>query len=354
MTEEVVVTEEKPSEKKYDSSRKIAVILSFVALIFLVIGFGYGYVELLKVNTSLASMVGSIQDKITANNTALNTLQSTVSDLQVTSQKSAVLEQQQQQLIAQWNAAQKGDMDRWQLSEAQYFVKLANDQVQISKDPAVALTLLQRADQLLQTVKSVDVTPIRTQVTKDISTIQALPKIDTTQLYSQLSQLNSQIESLPLPVDTQPVKAPTVSVDADLPWWKTGLNRSWDALKRIVIIRNVGDTALPPVLPEEKNYLYQALHAQLDNAAWAVLHQNKLVYQDSLNKVEQWVKKFFVNDAATTQGFLQTLTELRNANVQPETIDLTQTVDSFNQVSLSQQSTPAPVPQEPSQPVQGN
>ena len=60
-------------------------------------------------------------------------------------------------------------------------------------------------------------------------------------------------------------------------------------VKQIVVVRYNASTTLPLVLPEEKSFLYQNLHAEMESAMWAVLHRNPSVYQTSLTRLTSWI-----------------------------------------------------------------
>src|SRR5438045_770691 len=88
---------------------------------------------------------------------------------------------------------------------------------------------------------------------------------------------------------------------------------------------------LPLILPDEKIFLYQNLHAQLENAMWAVLQQNADIYQSSLKRASAWVQLYFAQDAAQTKIMLQNLEELQKINIQPTSINLAATLQLFDQ-----------------------
>ena len=99
-----------------------------------------------------------------------------------------------------------------------------------------------------------------------------------TALYLRLMALNNQLDELPLP--TSPLKPDTkqalsATVPTNLPWWKAGLAHTWHVLRQVVVVRYNNSNALPLVLPEEKMFLYQNLHAQMESAMWGVLHRKQ-------------------------------------------------------------------------------
>lgn len=141
---------------------------------------------------------------------------------------------------------------------------------------------------------------------------QAKSKEELTRLYMALSALNTGLDRLPLPIGPVQVKqeAPE-TVPENLTWWQTGLAKTWGVLKKIVIVRYNATDMPPLVLPEEKHYLFMNLHAEMQNAMWAVLHGNKEIYQQSLQQVTSWVLQYFVVNAPETQAVLKQLQDLQ-------------------------------------------
>ena len=274
-----------------------------------------------------------IKKQTTLDHDTLTTLQQSVDNLRQSAEKALALSAQQEQMINDWKAAQKGDLNKWYVAEAMYLTKLANDHLQFSHNTLLALTLLQRADDVLKNLQDASVMEIRKSLTEKISNLQQLPKVDVTGLYLELSALNKQIDQLSLPA--QPLKpeqqktAP-LAENAETEWWQRGWDQTLQALQKIVIVRNDMKNALPLVLPEEKIFLYQNLHAQLENAMWGALHRNMDVYKASLARALLWVKLYFDQDAQATQTMLQNLTKLQEVNIQPPVVSLAPTLQLFN------------------------
>lgn len=337
MTDEIV-DEEKQPEKQRQNGIKTGILLLTLAIIIFICAFGFGYFELAKVNVSLAQMVADLKSQMANTQNDMAALQKSVATLQQSAQKSATLATQQEQIMNEWRAAQKGDVNKWHIAEAQYLVNLANDHLQFTHNVTLAIALLQRADQVLQNLQDPNLLEIRKSLAADIASLQATPQIDMTSLYLHLTGLNAQLDQLPLPIN--PLKPDvnqmhSATLPTGLPWWKEGWERTWDALGKIVIVRNTGANALPLVLPDEKIFLYQNLHAQMESAMWGVLHRNAEVYQASLSASIAWIQQYFVQDAPETKSMLQHLQELRKINIQPPALNLSTTLQLFDRLSAT-------------------
>jgi uroporphyrin-3 C-methyltransferase len=89
---------------------------------------------------------------------------------------------------------------------------------------------------------------------------------------------------------------------------------------------------MPLMIPEQKTFLYQNLHAMLAQTIWALLHKQPVIYQSSLQQVATWIKQYFVSDASSTCAVLSDLTQLEKIDVHPPTPTITNTLQVFNGV----------------------
>jgi len=321
--------EEKQPKKPSHKWINIGILFSTIGIIIFFSAFGFGYFELSKVNITLARMVSDLQQQSINNQKNINALQKALSDLQQKSQQSQLLSGQQEQFMSEWRSAQKGDLNKWRVAEAQYLVKLADDHLQFSHNVKLAIILLQEADKILQNTEENE---IRKSIAADLANLQAIPQVDITSLFMRLNAMNNQIDQLSLPFNplkTKDNQLSQTSVTAELPWWKAGLAYSWNALSKIVIVRN-NSNALPLVIPEEKIFLYQNLHAQMEVAMWGLLHRNDVVYKTSLERAAAWIKQYFEQENQQTKTMLLAIVELQKVNLQPPSLNLTNTLQLFD------------------------
>ena len=329
---EIINNEKNPLPLRYSRFVKIGIFFSTIGSIIFIVAFSYGYFQLASVDHALAQMVSKLQNQITTDRHEMATLQQTMTDLQTALQKASSLSTQQERMIADWKAAQSGNLKAWYLAEAQYLVRLANDHLQFTHDMMLAITLLKRADQTLENVSDPDVLEIRKSITNDLATLEALPSVDITSLYLQLTALNNQMDQLPLPPNPLNEKS-MVSKTPDMQdatWWQKGWQRFWQALQQLVVVRYNGANALPLILPDEKTFLYQNLHAQIESAMWGVLNRNASVYQASLIRSMTWIQQYFVQDAPLTKNVLEQIKTLLEQNIAPPIKDLSATLQLFD------------------------
>ncbi|OGT43423.1 MAG: hypothetical protein A3F42_03190 [Gammaproteobacteria bacterium RIFCSPHIGHO2_12_FULL_37_34] len=310
----------------------IGIFFSTLAVVITIFAASYGYAQLTTITITLTKVISSLENELTNTQRNFVSLQQMVNNFATTMQQSAALAHQQEKLLMDWQAAQEGNLDKWYMAEAQHLVRLANDYTPLTNAQTITIALLQRADEALRNVKDSRVVVIQKSLATDIYNLQHSPQVNINTLYVQLANLDKQLNQLPLPIMQlkQESKLSSDMTKTDSSWWQKGLERSWQMLRQIVIVHYNGSHTLPLIIPDEKIFLYQNLHAQMENAIWGLLHNNMVVYQLSLQQAMDWIQQYFVQDAELTKNILQNLQALQKITIQPLTINLTPTLQLFD------------------------
>ncbi len=151
------------------------------------------------------------------------------------------------------------------------------------------------------------------QATKSLQPEQVQANVEET--YTRLMALSDQLGQLPLATIATEQKPAVPEPPTKQVWWKKGLWESWLVLQKIVVVRHNENNTLPLMIPSEREFLYQNLQAQLDTAIWGLLHHKPVIYRTSLAQLNNWIKKYFDQEAPTTKAVLTSLTELQAINV---------------------------------------
>jgi uroporphyrin-3 C-methyltransferase len=319
--------EEKPVKASRSFGASFSIFISVVTAVVCITGFAYCYLQVVNVDKQFAQM-NTVMQKSEPQD--ISGLQNTVNNLQQSMQKSQTLSAQQEQLITEWRAAQSGDLNKWHIAQARYLISMANDQLQYMHNVKLAIQILQQADKELQSSQDAVLLEVRKSLASDIANLQALQPVDVTAVFLQLNALNNLVDKLPLPLKPLQQDQSQQTAPVQTSSWKAGLESAWAGLNKIVIIRKNDASALPLVLPDEKIFLYQNLHAQLDSASWGLLHDNAAIYTASLERARAWIQQYFLQDAPETKNLLQQLAELQKMNIQPAVITLSNTLQLFD------------------------
>src|SRR3990167_1881756 len=147
MIKQVVNQEIIASDTSSNKWGRVGVLIITLAIAIFMGVFGYGYYELSKINIALAQTVSTVEQQMTETEQNVNTLTQSMDDMKGGLANAKALSEKQEQLVAEWQSAQKGDLVKWRLAEAQYLLKIANDHLKLMHDTGMAVTLLQRADE---------------------------------------------------------------------------------------------------------------------------------------------------------------------------------------------------------------
>lgn len=305
---------------------------SALAATVIVCALCYGGLALTHINTILAQQITSIKDQAQAQSISMQdtlaTMQNAINTLQQqTKDYQTLLAPERRQVIA-----------------ALSLVKLARQHIQVTGNLALANNLLQDADQIIKQLNNSRTLTIHQALTTDIATIQTLAHVDITALYAKMSALSMQIDTLPLASGlTNATAEPTIDRDhpaaltqtevtsnTTQPWWKRSVEHSNEVLRKIIVVRHHADNTLSLILPEEKILLSQVLHAQFENALWAILHRNTDIYQASLSRAQQLISRYFLQDSVATTTMLASLTELKKISLPVLSLSLTATINAFD------------------------
>lgn len=324
LAKEKRMAETAPQEQKVSprtSWSNIGILFSTLAIfILLIIFFGttFYYLRILKnVNTShinttqlektvdgLQQQVLQLSEELKSKSEIINTLQQTQSN---------------------------NNRAEWRVLEAEFLTKMANDKLQLENAIPQAISLLQSADQEIRNLNDAKYLPIRKALAADIANLQATPQVDIPGIYMRLAAANEQISKLPLPNKPAQNLAAQTNATESLPWWKRGLQQTWQALQQIVVVRYNPKGTPPLALPEQQDFLFLNLHAELEKAQWGLLHQQPEVYRASLAQTINWIKLYFVQDAPLTQSLLTNLTELQALDIHPAMPKITDSMKAFQE-----------------------
>ena len=189
----------------------------------------------------------------------------------------------------------------WQLAEAEYLLKLANQRLQIERQTLGALGLLEGADEILKGLDSPELFPVREKLTRDITALKLAPTVDRTGLYLRLAALAEKLAGIPLVV--QEYREPEAIVDtveevnATGSDWQQTIKRSFaDALASLQdqyrIYRH--DQEPTPVLPPDgQSYLRQNMRFNLEQAQLAAMKEDQQIYAASLRQALELMATYF-------------------------------------------------------------
>lgn len=247
------------------------------------------------------------------------------SRLDALQQQTADLQQAQQGLLQRLESLQGRADHNWQLSEAQYLLRLASRQLLLAEDVPTARRLLEEVDAILRQQADSGVFSLREQLALLRSELDALQPVDRSGIYLDLAALLEQSRHL----RSQPVAAFDSENETAEEAHAERLQQSnrWERillrLERYVRIDfQRGEEITPLLTRAELQRVQRSLQLALQQAQWAVLRGEQLVYQDALQSAAWVLDSFFAADDNQVQAMQARLQVLAGQSVSRATLDL--------------------------------
>lgn len=248
----------------------------------------------------------------------------------------------QQQLSKKVDGLFEDGQQAWKLGEAEQLVRLASLRLSARQDVEGAVQLLQQVDAIVEALADPAAYATRQQLARSLESLHSLPRLDRTGLYLQLGALRERLLTLdPLVPSLQPQDALAVSsaepAQAQASWWE----RAWQRVSPYVRIDTQADQQVRSVLSGQT--LAQArlaLDLSVQQAQWAVLNGDGLVYQQALSETGKLLDAHFNLSKAEAESVHGRLQELAAQPVLLSTPSLTPLFDTL-QAYIKQRLAPA-------------
>jgi uroporphyrin-3 C-methyltransferase len=218
--------------------------------------------------------------------------------------------------LASLRGISSGLRDSWLLAEAEYYMQIANAQLQLNNNPKLALLALQLADEKVVQLANPALTDIRRALADELRALNSIDTPDIEGIALTLSSLAAVVDSLPLDEKIAAPDAENAAVDAEL----SGMQRVLASLRKtvsgVVSVRRSDEAVRPLIAPEAQYFLRANLALQLQAARIALLRGQQTLYDQSLDDAASWLNRYYDTNSTPVRSALQTVSEARQ-NVMP-------------------------------------
>jgi len=245
--------------------------------------------------------------------------------------------------LASLQGISTGARDAWLLAEAEFYMQIANAQLQLANNPELAMLALTYADERIVQLGDPRLTGIRQALSDELRALEVVDKPDTTGITLTLASLASIVDSLPLRQEAavQAAEA-TTGIDPEL----TGMDRAWasvrNAMDGVVKVRNVEDVSPALVAPEARYFLRANLSLQLQAARIALLRGEETIFRQSLDDADTWLGNYYDEDSAAVQRARVTIAEIRDSVLRVSTPDISRSLQLLRQFNTLAEATGTP------------
>ena len=245
-----------------------------------------------------------------------------------------------------------GARDAWLLAEAEYYMQIANAQLQLAGNPHLASLALGLADERLLQLANPALTDIRRALSLELRSLDVIEKPDTAGVTLTLASLAAVVDSLPL---KQEVALSDADEKAALDPELTGVDRALASMKSAIdsaiSVRRVDETVQPLIAPESQYFLRANLALQLQAARLAVLRGEETIFRQSLNDAVSWLTEYFDTSSAAVRSSLQTIAEIHDSVFSVATPDISESLRLLRQFIALSNATAVPVAEPSPEPV---
>jgi len=364
---EVEVISEGPNRPGW---QRLALILAAVALLLVAGGLMFGYRYWSQMEQTLSRLDASLRQANQEQAELAERLQQAQQEAQrqqqaIADQEKSLGEQQQRLLAAKQESQRTGEQlyhslaeiqtrlggkeTQWRVAEAEYLLRVANHRLTLMGDPATAREALKAADERLSATGDPGWVEVRDLIAREITQLNALPKVDLDGISAELDALVQQIDRLPLLNEGVPLVAEASSPAAEATVAAADgfdiaqvLDDFWEGVKSMLVIRHHDKPVSAMLPPEQRYFLVQNLRLKLEAAKAALMGRNPSLYEDNLKAAAAWTGTYFETADAAVTGFRRQLEGLAKRDVAPALPDISDSLRALQarRQRLSQEGNP--------------
>jgi uroporphyrin-3 C-methyltransferase len=303
-------------------------------------------------NQQVANLRQVSQQQVTAQESLANEVSragNDVASLQASwqQQQKTLLKQQQNmdvalqealQQMAQTQNQSQQQLPKWELAEAEYLLRLANQRLAMEQNPAAVIILLQAADEIMRTSEQVGGYLVRQAIATDIGALSSVSVIDVEGVYARLAGLLEQSLGLNyiavIPIKAAEENEPKAAVNDEtlaepLTWdqkaWQVAgdlAEGTWQELQSLVRIQERSSADQWLLSPDMEALLAMRLQLGLTQAQAALLRGQQDIYQTSLAQVATLLHDYYRHSDPVVQAMHAQITQLSQIQLLTEMPDI--------------------------------
>ena len=215
--------------------------------------------------------------------------------------------------VASLQGISTGAKDAWLLAEAEYYMQIANAQLQLAGNPQLASLALVLADERILQLANPALTDVRRALANELLALEVMEKTDTAGVTLTLASLAGVVDSLPLRQEINLHEDDETAVDPELSGTDRALASLKSALDSVVSVRRTDEALKPLIAPEAQYFLRANLALQLQAARLAILRGEESIFQQSLDDAAAWINEYYDADSVPVQSALQMIADIRGS-----------------------------------------
>lgn len=321
--------------KKGTASASIAWLAMFLSIITIA-GVGYLLLENLRKQgeaDASSQTLATVQQKLDSSSQSIDALQGNISDLSNDDSRATAsiddlrrdIEQRAVQLdslpprmanlersVAALQGGSIETRNTYLIAEAEYYMQIANAQLQLAGNPYLASLALEQADDRLLQMADPALTSTRAAIADEMAALEGMEKPDIAGATLMLASLARVVDSLPTRSNASNAAAEANAGDVEL----AGAARAWaavkDAASDLVRVTPPDSERVALITPDVADLARSNLSLQLQAARLALLRGEPEIFRQSLDDADTWMDTYFDTGSQPVRSARQTMAEIRN------------------------------------------
>jgi uroporphyrin-3 C-methyltransferase len=232
--------------------------------------------------------------------------------------------------VASLAGVSEGARDAWVLAESEYYMQIANAQLQLANNPHLAGLALRMADERIVQLANPALTDVRRAIADELAALDVMDKPDVEGATMTLASLARVVNSLPLAVASES-EDETAEVDDE----SSGAARAWASVKNafsgMVKVTSPDQAKLTRLSPDAESFLRNNIALQLQAARLALLRGEPSIFEQTLDDTSALLVDYFDTDSPQVAGALETIAEIRGQVFAAEVPDISESLRLLRQ-----------------------
>ena len=328
---EEVPAEQKPAKRRGNGIAWLALLLSLVALA--AVGYTISQDWLAASDTAADDAIDRLDNRVAAAQQGLSELDARISELDSRdSSDQSEIDALRQELdervrllsslparmttlegsVSSLAGISDGARDAWLIAEAEYYMQIANAQLQLANNPQLAALALGMADERVVQMSNPALIDVRRAISDELAALDVMEKPDIAGATMTLASLARVVESLPLASASKSTDDEQESVGEEA----SGMKRAWSSMKNamsgLVKVTPPDQAKLALMSPDVEFFLRSNLALQLQSARLALLRGEQAAFEQALDDTSALMSQYFDGESAQVASAQETLVEIRS------------------------------------------
>ena len=233
--------------------------------------------------------------------------------------------------VAALQGASAGARDTWLLAEAEYYMQIANAQLQLGNNPQLAMLALEMADERVVQMANPALTDVRRALAEELAALEAMEKPDLEGATLTLASLARVVDSLPLRAAGSRGTGEGDASDDE----QGAAARAWasvkDAMSGLVKVTPPDEETRALLTPDAAHLIRSNLALQLQAARLALLRGEQAIFEQSLDDADALLALYFDTGSAQVASAQETVAEIRDSMVAVKAPDISESLRLIRQ-----------------------